>query len=60
MRNKGKVRVTCTHPGCTKVGYLTVEAKSCLDDDGIAWMCARHDDMRTMRENAALVRIEGI
>jgi hypothetical protein len=56
--NRGKKRVKCTHPGCQTVGYLTVEEKSCLDDDGIPWMCAPHDDRRTVRENSRVAEIQ--
>jgi hypothetical protein len=51
--NKGKKRVHCQHPGgCDKTGYLTICEKSCLDDDGVPWMCPKHDEQRVFRENA--------
>jgi hypothetical protein len=44
--------VRCAHSGCHKYGYLTVEEKSCLDDANCKWMCHKHDDQRTFRENS--------
>lgn len=57
--NKGKKRVKCNHPGCQTVGYLSVMEQSNLDDDGIPWMCAPHDDRRTIRQNERALERDG-
>lgn len=44
--SKGKKRVKCTHPKCDKHGYLSVSERLCLEDEGVSWMCPKHDDQR--------------
>lgn len=56
MGNRGKKLVKCSQPGCHVHGFLSTLERSCLEDDKVAWMCPRHDDLRTIRENQAALR----
>ena len=56
MANKGKKRIKCIQPGCKAHGYLSVMELSCLDADGVPWMCPRHDERRTFNDNAKNVQ----
>lgn len=58
MANKGKKKVSCAKMKCTTHGFLTEGEIKNLADDGIAWMCPRHDDQRTIEHNAKMTEVK--